>query len=199
MIQLLTRTVGRLATMLLIALILSSSIAVASEPETPPNVVVILVDDLGYMDVGANNPDCFYDTPHIDGFAKTGLRFTNGYAANPYPTRVGATNYFTGNSRGKFAGAKLHNRMPLDEITLAQTLKSKGYATFFAGKWHLGPTEEYFPQNRGFDVNMGGWNKGGPYSGKRYFAPFENQRATVFGLPFVLLRSHAVDGTSGSG
>ena len=64
--------------------------------------------------------------------------------------------------------------MPLEEITLTDTLKSKGYATFFAGKWHLGPTEEYFPHNRGFDVNMGGWNRGGPYTGKKYFAPFEN-------------------------
>ena len=160
----------------------------ASEPNAKsPNVVVILVDDLGYMDIGANNPDCFYETPNIDGFAKTSLRFTNGYAANPvcsptrfslltgrYPTRVGATNFFTGNRKGKFLGAELHNRMPLEEITLAQTLKSKGYATFFAGKWHLGPTEEYFPQNRGFDVNIGGWNKGGPYTGEKYFAPFKN-------------------------
>ena len=64
--------------------------------------------------------------------------------------------------------------MPLNEITLAQSLKSKGYATFFAGKWHLGPTEEFFPQNRGFDINMGGWSRGGPYTGKKYFSPFEN-------------------------
>ena len=69
-----------------------------------PNVVVFLVDDLGYMDVGANNPNCFYDTPNIDRLAKTGMRFTDGYAANPvcsptryslltgkYPTRVRAT------------------------------------------------------------------------------------------------------------
>ncbi len=161
----------------------------ATEPnsKSPPNVVVFLVDDLGYMDIGANNPNCFYETPNIDAFAKSGLRFTNGYAANPvcsptrfslltgrYPTRVGATNFFTGNRKSKFMGAELSNRMPLEEITLAQTLKSKGYATFFAGKWHLGPTEEFFPQNRGFDINIGGWNKGGPYTGNKYFSPFEN-------------------------
>ena len=158
-----------------------------SEPRSKPNVVVFLVDDLGYMDIGANNPNCFYDTPNIDQFAKTGLRFTNGYAANPvcsptrfslmtgrYPTRVGATNFFSGNRKGKFKGAELHNRMPLEEITLADQLKSRGYATFFAGKWHLGPSEEYYPQNRGFDINMGGWHRGGPYTGKKYFAPFEN-------------------------
>ena len=159
---------------------------IASRSATP-NVVVFLVDDLGYMDIGANNPNCFYETPRIDGFAKTAMRFTNGYAANPvcsptrfsmltgrYPTRVEATNFFTGNRQGKFRGAELHNRMPLDELTLASGLKTKGYKNFFAGKWHLGPTEEYFPQNRGFDVNMGGWNKGGPYTGKKYFAPFKN-------------------------
>jgi len=194
-----TPSIKAIATVLLTSLILfSSNIGWASEPdsETPPNVVVILVDDLGYMDIGANNPNCFYETPNIDAFAKSGLRFTNGYAANPvcsptrfsmltgrYPTRVGATNFFTGNRKGKFAGAPLHNRMPLEEITLADTLKSKGYATFFAGKWHLGPTEEYFPHNRGFDVNMGGWNKGGPYTGKKYFAPFKN--------PFLIPESPA--------
>ena len=183
-------SVKAIASALLMSLVLFlNTHAVASEPDSAklPNVVVILVDDLGYMDIGANNPNCFYETPNIDAFAKTGLRFTNGYAANPvcsptrfslltgrYPTRVGATNFFTGNRKGKFAGAPLHNRMPLEEITLTDTLKSKGYATFFAGKWHLGPTEEYFPHNRGFDVNMGGWNRGGPYTGKKYFAPFEN-------------------------
>ena len=153
----------------------------------PPNVVVFLVDDLGYMDVGANNPDCFYDTPNIDQLARSGMRFTDGYAANPvcsptryslmtgkYPTRAQATNFFGGNRPATFKGAQMQHLMPLDEITLAQALKTKGYATFFAGKWHLGPTEEYWPHNRGFDINIGGYKKGGPYSGKRYFAPFEN-------------------------
>ena len=64
--------------------------------------------------------------------------------------------------------------MPLDEITLPRALKEKGYATFFAGKWHLGEDEAHYPQNFGFDVNMGGYKRGGPYSGKRYFSPFEN-------------------------
>ncbi|MEN8660970.1 MAG: sulfatase [Lentimonas sp.] len=160
--------------------------AIASEAR-PPNVVVFLVDDLGYMDIGANNPDCFYETPHVDALAKSGMRFTDGYAANPvcsptryslmtgkYPTRVGATNFFSGNRSGKFKPAPLNDEMPLDEITLAQALKEKNYATFFAGKWHLGETEEYYPQNRGFDINVGGYKKGGPYTGKKYFAPFEN-------------------------
>ena len=152
-----------------------------------PNVVVFLVDDLGYMDIGANNPNCFYETPNIDRLAKTGMRFTDGYAANPvcsptryslmtgkYPTRVMATNFFSGKRSGKFNPAPLHDRMDLDEITLAEILKKKGYGTFFAGKWHLGPTKEFWPKAQGFDVNMGGWTKGGPYTGKKYFSPFKN-------------------------
>ena len=152
-----------------------------------PNVVVFLVDDLGYMDIGANNPNCFYETPNIDRLAKTGMRFTDGYAANPvcsptryslmtgkYPTRVMATNFFSGKRSGKFNPAPLHDRMDLDEITLAEILKKKGYGTFFAGKWHLGPTKEFWPKAQGFDVNMGGWTKGGPYTGKKYFSPFQN-------------------------
>ncbi len=160
--------------------------------DNAPNFVVILVDDLGYMDVGANNPKCFYETPNIDRLAKSGMRFTDGYAANPvcsptryslmtgkYPTRVQATNFFSGKRGGKFKPAPLNGKMPLDEITIAQALKDKGYATFFAGKWHLGSSEEYYPQNRGFDVNIGGYSRGGPYSGKKYFAPFENPQIKV--------------------
>ncbi len=152
-------------------------------------MVFFLVDDLGYMDIGANNPDTFYETPNIDQLSKSGMRFTDGYAANPvcsptrysiltgkYPTRVDATNFFTGTRPGKFRPAPLNNRMPLEETTLAESLKSSGYATFFAGKWHLGPSEEYWPEHQGFDVNQGGHNAGGPYSGKRYFSPFENPR-----------------------
>ncbi len=157
------------------------------DPVKPPNVVVFLVDDLGYMDIGANNPNCFYETPNIDRFATTGMRFTDGYAANPvcsptryslmtgkYPTRVKATNFFSGKLAGKFKPAELSSNMPLDEVTIPRALKEKGYATFFAGKWHLGEKESHYPQNFGFDINMGGYNRGGPYTGNRYFSPFEN-------------------------
>ncbi|WP_372847332.1 sulfatase [Pontiella sp.] len=174
-----------------LAAALSALVISATAQETggtqPPNVVVFLVDDLGYMDVGANNPHCFYETPNIDRLAKSGMRFTDGYAANPvcsptryslmtgkYPSRAQATNFFGGNRSATFKGAEMQHLMPLDETTLAQALKTQGYATFFAGKWHLGPTEEYWPHNRGFDVNFGGWKAGGPYTGKCYFAPYEN-------------------------
>ena len=161
-------------------------ITAVAEPKQP-NIVVFLVDDLGYADIGANNPNCFYETPHIDQLAASGTRFTDGYAANPvcsptryslmtgkYPSRVDATNFFSGRRGGTFKPAPLVDNMPLEEITIAQVLKKQGYRTFFAGKWHLGKSEEYYPQNRGFDINMGGHVRGGPYTGKRYFSPFEN-------------------------
>ena len=164
--------------------LMAASTAVVS---AKPNVVVFLVDDLGYMDVGVNNPNCFYETPNIDKLAKSGMLFTDGYAANPvcsptryslltgkYPTRVQATNFFSGKRAGKFRPAPLNNKMPLEEVTLAEALKAEGYATFFAGKWHLGPDKKFYPQNQGFDVNIGGYHKGGPYTGKKYFAPFKN-------------------------
>ena len=56
--------------------------ATSGEESKPPNIVVIVVDDLGYMDIGANNPNCFYETPHIDAFAQSAMRFTDGYASN---------------------------------------------------------------------------------------------------------------------
>ena len=162
------------------------SAASASESR-PPNILVFLVDDLGYMDIGANNADCFYDTPRVDELAASGMRFTDGYAANPvcsptryslmtgkYPTRVQATNFFTGTRSGRFLPAVLNNQMPLEEQTIAELLKQRGYATFFAGKWHLGESKPYYPQNRGFDVNIGGHKRGMPATGKKYFAPFEN-------------------------
>ena len=159
-----------------------------------PNVVFILADDLGYMDIGANNPKTFYETPNIDALAKKGMRFTQGYAACPvcsptrasiltgkYPPRTGITDYIGAsqpdqwNRPTKLLPAPYQERLALDEITLAEAFKSQGYATFFGGKWHLGPTN-YWPENQGFDINMGGIDRGGPYGGKKYFSPYDNPR-----------------------
>ncbi len=156
-------------------------------PRRPLNFVFILIDDFGWMDLGANNPHCFYETPHLDRLARSGMNFTNGYAANPvcsptrysimtgkYPTRVGATNWFSGTRSGRFDPAPLNDRMPLEEVTLAEALREHGYRTAFLGKWHLGPDAAYWPENQGFDVNIGGWRAGSPQGG--YFAPFDNPR-----------------------
>ncbi|MBN2030585.1 sulfatase-like hydrolase/transferase [bacterium] len=151
-----------------------------------PNVVFILVDDLGYMDIGANNPDCFYETPYLDNLAAEGMRFSNGYAACPvcsptrysimtgkYPTRIGATNFFSGTRSAKFNPAPLHSDMPVDEVTMAESLKQAGYKTAFLGKWHLGPSEAFWPEAQGFDINIGGHSAGMPRS---YFSPYSNPK-----------------------
>ena len=135
----------------------------------PKNVVVIVADDLGFMDIGANNPDCLYDTPNLDRLAQRGMRFTNGYAACPvcsptryslmtgrYPSRADVTNYFMGKRAETFRPAVANDRMQLAERTIAEELRDHDYATFFAGKWHLGPTAEFWPEHQGFDVNKGG-------------------------------------------
>lgn len=172
----------------LAALLLAACVA-APQSAAPPNVVVIVVDDLGAMDIGPTNPDCAYDTPNLDRLAARSVRLTNGYAACPvcsptryslmtgrYPTRAGATDYFGGNRSITFAPAQSVDRMPLEEVTLAEALRERGYATFFAGKWHLGPTEEYWPERQGFDHNLGGHDRGGPYGGSKYFSPYGNPR-----------------------
>ncbi|MBW3596125.1 MAG: sulfatase [Planctomycetes bacterium] len=175
--------------LLCVAIALLCLPATAVGAEKPRSFVFFLVDDLGYMDISPNNPDTFYETPNIQRLAESGMRFTDGYAANPvcsptrysimtgkYPTRVDATNFFSGERAGRFLPAPLNNRMPLKETTIAEALKQHGYATFFAGKWHLGPTAEFWPENQGFDVNKGGHDRGGPYGGKRYFSPYGNPR-----------------------
>ena len=161
---------------------------VMSAAESKPNIVFILADDLGYMDIGANNPNTFYDTPHLDGLAAKGVRFTQGYAACPvcsptrgsiltgkYPPRTGITDYIGGTRSGKLLPAPNRDRLALDEATMAEAFKAEGYATFFAGKWHLGP-EGFWPEQQGFDFNLGGTDAGGPYKGGRYFSPYQNPR-----------------------
>lgn len=173
-------------------ILFSTTLFAATQPTqsavagSKPNFVFILVDDLGFMDIGANNPESFYETPNVDRLAREGVRFTNGYAANPvcsptrysimtgkYPTRVAATNFFAGKREGRFKPAPLNDRMPLDEVTIAEALKEAGYRTAFFGKWHLGPTEEFWPEHQGFDVNIGGHVRGLPRS---YFSPYSNPR-----------------------
>ena len=159
----------------------------AGAKKKPLNFVFFLVDDFGWMDIGANNPHCFYETPNIDRLARSGMNFTNGYAANPvcsptrysimtgkYPSRVDATNWFSGKRSARFNPAPLNDKMSLEEVTLAEALKEHGYKTAFLGKWHLGSEEKYWPENQGFDTNVGGWAVGSPRGG--YFAPFDNPR-----------------------
>ena len=169
----------------------------AKENETDEklNVVFFLVDDLGWTDLAFNGSK-FYETPNVDRLAKTGMFFSNGYAACPvcsptrasiltgkYPWRIGITTYINprgGNQPDKWRRNTLllppryEPQMAKSEFTLAEAFKEAGYATFFAGKWHLG-SKGHWPTDQGFDVNKGGLSRGGPYGGKRYFSPYGNE------------------------
>ncbi|MCL4402427.1 MAG: sulfatase-like hydrolase/transferase, partial [Acidobacteria bacterium] len=127
-----------------------------------PNILVIVADDLGYADLGVQGCKDI-PSPNIDSIARNGVRFTNGYVSCPVcsPTRAGLA---TGRYQQRFGhelnpGPALEAAdnfgLPLTEVTLANRLKSLGYATGAFGKWHLGYRPEYHPQKRGFDEFFG--------------------------------------------
>ena len=140
-------------------------------PAAKPNIIFILADDLGYMDIGANHPKTFYETPNIDSLAAKGMRFKQGYAACPvcsptrasimtgkYPPRTGITDYIPGMRSAKLLSAPNADHLPLEETTMAEALSEAGYATFIAGKWHLG-NGKFSPKAQGFDPNLTGSNQ----------------------------------------
>lgn len=146
-----------------------------------PNIIFILIDDMGWKDIGCNGSS-FYETPNIDKLAEDGMFFTDAYAACPvcsptrasimsgkYPARVGVTDFIGGTAKGKLIDAPYVDHLPLEDKSLATSLKQGGYNTWHVGKWHLG-NREYYPDRHGFDVNIGGWHKGHPYCG--YFSPY---------------------------
>lgn len=158
-----------------------------------PNIVFFLADDLGQRDLGCYG-STFYETPHVDRLAREGALFTDAYAAcqvcsptrasiqtGQWPQRAGITDYLGAPAPEKWTRntvlrpAPYTDRLALDAPTLAKALKAAGYATFFAGKWHLGP-EGWWPENQGYDHNLGGHDRGGPYGGKQYFSPYGNPR-----------------------
>jgi arylsulfatase A-like enzyme len=160
------------------------------EQQDRPNVLFILVDDLGRQDVSPYYPGTFYETPHVQQLADTGMKFTDAYASNPvcspnrmslmtgqYATRDDATNYFCGKRTERFREAPFNCLMPLEHVTMGEAFKAGGYTTYFAGKWHLGPEAKYWPKNQGFDINIGGWAGGAPsYQHRGYFSPYHNPR-----------------------
>jgi arylsulfatase A-like enzyme len=163
-------------------------------PVERPNIVVFLADDLGQRDLGCYG-STFYETPNLDNLARAGALFTDAYAACPvcsptraslmsgrWPQRTGITDYIGAplqpadwKRNTKLLPAPYTDRLALETTTLAESLHDNGYATFFAGKWHLGP-EGWWPEQQGFDVNMGGIDRGGPYGGNKYFSPYGNPR-----------------------
>jgi arylsulfatase A len=124
-----------------------------------PNVIVILTDDQGTADLGAAGATDV-ETPHLDAIARRGVRFSQFYAAAPVcsPSRAGL---LTG--RHPFRAGMPSNApaeagqagMPSSEVTIAEMLRSAGYATGLVGKWHLGSSPETMPLAQGFDVSFG--------------------------------------------
>ena len=142
-----------------------------------PNVLIIMMDDLGYGDVSLNG--AIYDTPNIDSIGENGLNLTNFYSAysvcsparfaaltGRYPYRGYADNviYPTVDTLSPFASTRIFNSIEMgnnadgmlgDEITFAEVFKAAGYSTGAFGKWHLGDYGEYLPTNQGFDYFYG--------------------------------------------
>ncbi len=147
------------------------------------NVVVILADDLGVKDLGCCG-STYYRTPHLDGLAAAGVRFTDSYAACPvcsptraalltgmYPARLNLTDWLPGRPDRpdqKLLRPDFARKLPPGVTTLADVLRANGYATAHFGKWHLGGGDAD-PTRRGFDVTIGGDNTGAQAI---YFAPF---------------------------
>ena len=162
-----------------------------------PNVVVFLVDDMGWMDCGAYGSK-YYDTPNIDRFAARAMRFTEAYAqplcsptrasllSGKYSARHGVTSasghqppqepghkYLpdTASPRVAMLTPQSKNYLDPSEYTLAEAFRDAGYRTAHIGKWHLGLTQPYWPEQQGFDVAFHCHPDPGPPGG--YFSPYD--------------------------
>ena len=174
--------------------------AAAEESQAPrPNIIHIMVDDLGWRDLSIYGSETFH-TPNIDALAARGIRYSNAYAASPLcsPTRAST---LTGQTVGRvrFTSPTGHiaqvildpqesetgapgypmtnpatrSRLPLESTTISQVLKDNGYRTAMMGKWHLGH-DPYIPENFGFDVVIGGRGTPGPPQ-SRFFGPWNEE------------------------
>ena len=154
----------------------------AAEP-APPNIIFILTDDLGWTDLGCFGSK-FYETPHLDELARQGMKFTDAYSActvcsptraslltGQYPARLHLTDWIAGHQRpfAKLSVPDWTQQLSPAIPNLAQVLKTKGYTSASIGKWHLGP-EACRPDKQGFDLNVGGYDRGQPPS---YFSPYK--------------------------
>ncbi|GAA5222348.1 sulfatase [Membranihabitans marinus] len=171
-----------------------ASCSESSEEKAGHNVVFVLVDDLGYNDLGYMGSQ-YYETPHIDQLAKSGIVFTQAYAnsrvcspsrvsimTGQFSARTGVTDWIGAKSGEKWREHKrIDKLLPADYVhqldadltVLPEAMKQAGYKTFFAGKWHMGDEGSY-PEDHGFDINKGGFEKGSPMGG--YFSPYKNPK-----------------------
>lgn len=150
-------------------------ISCSRKPEDQkPNIIFILADDFGWAQTGVYGSD-YYHTPNIDRLAAEGMRFTNAYAAcsvssptrasiltGKYPARLHLTDFIAGNNRNDYPLSQPDWKkfLPLEEVTMAEVIKKRGYKTAMFGKWHLSPTKfgpeslPYNPDKQGFDEHF---------------------------------------------
>ena len=166
------------------------------EEKKKPNFLFILADDYGYHDLSISGSK-FYETPNIDRIASEGMIFTDGYAtcqvcspsrasimSGKFPARHGITDYIgaqtgtTWRQQNRFTQLlppDYQHNIAHEYTLLPEAMKEAGYKTFFAGKWHLG-SKGSWPEDHGFDINVGGWDAGSPAGG--YFSPWNNPNLT---------------------
>lgn len=172
---------------------LLSTTTTAADSARPPNVVLIVIDDLGWADLGCYGSR-YHRTPNLDRLAAQGMRFTYAYAACPvcsptraalmtgkFPARLRVTDWIPGldvTPNRRLARPDFPQHLPLEETTIAEVLRDGGYATAAIGKWHLGG-EGYEPTRQGFALAKGGNAAGGVQS---HFAPYLRDKRTFPGL-----------------
>ena len=176
-------TAKRLLILLALIFALPSGLKAAEPPAM--NIVLFLIDDLGWMDLGCQG-STFYQTPNIDRLAQEGARFTDAYSAcavcsptraailtGKYPARLLLTNWLPSgrwNPKARLREGRFVRALPLEELTLAEALREAGYRTASIGKWHLGSEPFSLPEHHGFDVNVAGNAHGAPGN---YFFPYD--------------------------
>jgi arylsulfatase A len=185
------------------------TVEAASSPTLPAakaptqNIILFLIDDLGWSDLGCQGSS-YYRTPNIDRLAASGIRFTNAYAAcavcsptraalltGKYPARLLLTDWLPSgrwDPKSKLHEGRFLRSLPTEEMTLAEALRDHGYRTASIGKWHLGSEPFSLPEHHGFDVSIGGNAHGAP--GSHFFPyagdwaiPATGRRATWNVLP----------------
>ena len=194
-----TPSCGRAALMALLALTCGG--CSATEPSDPVgspataqvrNVVWIIVDDLGWRDIGVAG-STFYETPHIDRFAAEGMRFTQfntasgvcsptraSFMTGKHPARVDITNWIGGRQSGMLLQADYERQLALEEVTSGEAFRDAGYATAYMGKWHLGRDRDYHPDAQGFETTVAVNGAGSPAT---YFYPYRRDEPSANNVP----------------
>ena len=187
-------------------LVIAAALISCQQQSHVPNILMIVVDDLGYSDLSCYG-NTLVETPVIDRMASEGIRFAQAYASCPVcsptraailtgknPTALNLTDWIPGHQANhgpspteKFIVAPFNQHLPLEEITIAELLGEAGYTTASIGKWHLGG-DGYLPTDQGFDLNIAGHQKGSPPS---YYYPYVSHNRPN-GIPHLDLKGDSL-------